>query len=383
MVIAGKRTDHLAWLDEAAKDGKGVRWMSRRELCVFDPGLARSVLRNEIGGIARHSDFFGPLGAAFGPREEQILLAREAHALLQAHRRTLDIPAFVGRLERRSLWPRAGYLLLLEMMRPLLAAPGRSPAFHGALDRLVANGILARFDRPAGPIRRSINRFRFANAVVREAADATPGEPRRDILELLAARGHKMGDEMLVHLYAAFVFSVVSSVGLTLAWSLLLAIRHGRTSAPPRHIVQEALRLYPITWLLERNAEREIEIGGERVGPSCAIVVSPYALHRNALHWPEPDRFLPERWSGRIDRRAWMPFGAGSQSCVAASLSIDLAADALAALLAVPVAIEAADERPSIGAALAPGRFTLLRGQGSGEQAEAEEQQAEERDGNA
>jgi cytochrome P450 len=171
-----------------------------------------------------------------------------------------------------------------------------------------------------------------------------------------------MSDAALTHLFTAFVFALVSSVGLTLAWSLLLAVRHGKTSAPPRHLVQEALRLYPIAWLLERAASREIELGNARVAPDHAIVVSPYAVHRNPRYWERPNEFLPERWEARIDRRAWIPFGAGSQGCIAGSLSIDLASATLEALLALRCTVEQPDTRPLTGAALAPARFTLVRG---------------------
>ncbi|MEA3015901.1 MAG: hypothetical protein QOI38_623 [Sphingomonadales bacterium] len=353
--------DHLVWLDDAAKDERGFRWMSARELCIVDAELARSLLKNEHDGLIEHSDFFGPTETALRPRAAQVAIAREVHALVQAHQRSVDPAASVERLGPSSDWPASGNLLMLEMMRPVIASSGRSPAFHRAVNRLVARRILGRFDRPRGRVARLVDRFRFANAVVREAADLRPRQPPADILDLLAGDGRRMSDETLIHIYAAFLFALVSSVGLTLAWAVMLAVRHGKAGAPPRHVVQEALRLYPITWLLERSASREMDIAGERVGPDTAIVISPYAVHRNPRYWPEPTCFLPERWAGRIDRRAWIPFGAGSQSCVAGSLSLELAAATLEALLARPVSVEEKDARPSIGAALAPGRFTLFR----------------------
>ena len=353
--------DHLAWLDDAATDNNGVRWMSPRELCIVDAELARSLLKNEYDGLIEHSDFFGPIETALRPRSAQVEIAREVHALVQAHQRSIGPAACVQGIGRRSEWPAAGNLLVLELMLPVLASSDRSPAFHRALRGLVAQRIVGRFNRQPGRVARLVDRFRFANAVVSEAADMQPRHLPVDILDVLTADGRRIGDETIVHLYAAFVFALVSSVGLALAWAVLLAVRHGKTGAPPRHIVQEALRLYPITWLLERGASREIEIAGERVSPDAAIVISPYAVHRNPHYWDKPTCFLPERWAGKIDRRAWIPFGAGTQSCVAASLSIELAATIVAAVLARPVAIEEHDAGPSIGAALAPGRFSLLR----------------------
>jgi cytochrome P450 len=98
------------------------------------------------------------------------------------------------------------------------------------------------------------------------------------------------------------------------------------------------------------------------VSPSDEIVISPYGVHRNPAYWPEPGAFRPERWRGNVDRRAWLPFGAGSQSCVAASLTIDVASDILGEILSGPVSIEGGDGPPSIRAALAAPQFTLVRG---------------------
>jgi cytochrome P450 len=39
-------------------------------------------------------------------------------------------------------------------------------------------------------------------------------------------------------------------------------------------------------------------------------------MHRHPGFWPEPDRFLPERFASGAPPAAYMPFGAGPRACV-------------------------------------------------------------------
>src|SRR4051812_28926023 len=159
------RRDPLGWLDDAARDGRGIRAVSRRELCIYDADIARALLRNDDGRMEEHSDFFGN-GPRAPSREVQIALSRQAYALVHEHVQGLDCRRFVSKLGERGEWPRAGNALLLDIMRPVLAAPARSRAFHEALDSMVRARILSRHERAVGMIRRVRDRFRFYRAVV-------------------------------------------------------------------------------------------------------------------------------------------------------------------------------------------------------------------------
>jgi cytochrome P450 len=349
----------LGWLDDAARDGRGIRWVSRRELCIYDADVARALLRNDGGRMVEHSDFFGN-GSNAPSREVQIALARHAYALVHGHVQSLDCRSFVSTLGRRSEWPRAGNALLLDIMRPVLAAPWRSRAFHEALDAMVGARILGRHEPAPGIMRRIRDRFRFYRAVVGEAAKCAD-EPAnaRDLLEVIVSYRREMDERALAQLYAGFVFATVGSIGFALGWAVLKAIREQKTEQHPTHIVLEALRLYPIAWLFQRRLRQPDVILGEPIGPAQTVTISPYAIHRNPLYWQEPTGFLPERWSASADRSAYLPFGAGDHGCVAAGLSVGLASRLLSEILARDPEIESGDGKPSVGAALAPPRFTL------------------------
>jgi len=56
------------------------------------------------------------------------------------------------------------------------------------------------------------------------------------------------------------------------------------------------------------------------VPAGAKLVICPWVLHRNERHFPEPERFLPERWKDRpratLPRGSYIPFSAGSRSCL-------------------------------------------------------------------
>ncbi|MBV8473759.1 MAG: cytochrome P450 [Hyphomicrobiales bacterium] len=102
-------------------------------------------------------------------------------------------------------------------------------------------------------------------------------------------------------------------------------------------ILEEALRLYPPAAFLSREAIAEDWLAGARIPAGTVVTVSPYVLHRHRRLWSDPDafdpsRFLPENRE-RIDRYAYLPFGAGSRVCIGMSFAVQEAVIVLAHLL--------------------------------------------------
>jgi cytochrome P450 len=104
-----------------------------------------------------------------------------------------------------------------------------------------------------------------------------------------------------------------------------------------RAVFDEALRLYPPAAILSREAIADDEILGVRVPAGAVIVVSPYVLHRRRGLWDNPDAFDPGRFIGerreRIDRFAYIPFGAGPRVCIGMAFAIQEAIIVLANFL--------------------------------------------------
>jgi len=98
-------------------------------------------------------------------------------------------------------------------------------------------------------------------------------------------------------------------------------------------VIQEAMRLYPPIWAIERRAITEDVIGGFHIPAKSSIVISPYVLHRHESFWPRAEQFDPTRFNSRP--RAYIPFGSGPRFCIGTEFAM------MEARLIVPMVIQA------------------------------------------
>jgi enediyne biosynthesis protein E7 len=82
-----------------------------------------------------------------------------------------------------------------------------------------------------------------------------------------------------------------------------------------RMVIQEAMRLYPPIWIIERRVIHADTAGGYDLPAGSAVVIAPYVLHRHPNFWEEPDEFKPARFANPIPE-AYIPFGAGPRFCI-------------------------------------------------------------------
>lgn len=85
-------------------------------------------------------------------------------------------------------------------------------------------------------------------------------------------------------------------------------------------VVNEAMRVYPPVWILERQALAGDTFGNFRVDKGTIVAVCPWGLHKSPKLWDEPEKFDPERFSperseGR-SKYAFLPFGGGPRVCI-------------------------------------------------------------------
>ncbi|MEU7299449.1 cytochrome P450 [Streptomyces sp. NPDC007189] len=103
-----------------------------------------------------------------------------------------------------------------------------------------------------------------------------------------------------------------------------------------RCVVSETLRHSSPGWLFTRVTTRETELAGRRLPEGAAVLYSPYLLHHDPASFPDPERFDPDRWlPGRPtaeQRRAMMPFSAGSRKCLGDEFAMVEATAALATI---------------------------------------------------
>ena len=92
-----------------------------------------------------------------------------------------------------------------------------------------------------------------------------------------------------------------------------------------RAVVSEGLRLYPPAWIIARQVVNPIELGPWSLPAGTTVAISPWLLHHDELWFDAPDQFDPQRWlDGRtadLPRGAFLPFGAGTRSCIGEQLA--------------------------------------------------------------
>jgi len=85
-------------------------------------------------------------------------------------------------------------------------------------------------------------------------------------------------------------------------------------------VFDEALRLYPPAWLITRKALAADELGGQPIRAGALMIISPYAIHRQAAVWHDPEAFEPARFAPGEEnlrpRFTYIPFGGGPRLCI-------------------------------------------------------------------
>ena len=99
-------------------------------------------------------------------------------------------------------------------------------------------------------------------------------------------------------------------------------------------VIKEGMRLFPAGTWTGRLAMREFELDGHPLPKGTWIVMSPYVVHRIPEIFPDPYRFMPERWlTENHPAYEFMPFSAGPRYCIGTSLAMMQLKIALSILL--------------------------------------------------
>jgi cytochrome P450 len=175
------------------------------------------------------------------------------------------------------------------------------------------------------------------------------GADRGDLLSMLLHAqdedsGRRMSDRQLRDEVMTLFMAGHETTANTLAWSWFLLAGHpasesrlhaeldqvlgGRapTAADlPRltyteSIINETLRVYPVVWVLGREATEPVDLGGYRIPAGTTVFTPQWVIHRDSRWYGDAETFRPERWEGgliqRIHRYAYFPFGGGPRICI-------------------------------------------------------------------
>ncbi len=82
-------------------------------------------------------------------------------------------------------------------------------------------------------------------------------------------------------------------------------------------VIRETLRVRPILPLIGRYVGKPYQLGRWTLPAGTRVAPSIYLLGRRPDAYPEPERFMPERWLGaKPDPYTWIPFGGGTRRCI-------------------------------------------------------------------
>lgn len=84
-----------------------------------------------------------------------------------------------------------------------------------------------------------------------------------------------------------------------------------------KSVVEETFRLYPPAWMVGRHNLLDLDWNGVRIKKGSLLLAPQWVLHRDARYFPEPTKFLPERWEQCEARKgSYFPFGGGTRVCI-------------------------------------------------------------------
>jgi cytochrome P450 len=189
---------------------------------------------------------------------------------------------------------------------------------RGAADELIYDEIRRRRDDPATPDRDDVLSI-LLQARDEDGAPMTDQELRDELITLLVA-GHE-------------------TTATSIAWAFDLLLHHpdklarleeeidsGGAAVGDEYldaVIKETLRIRPVVPGVVRKLTEPLELRGYELPVGTRVAPSIYLTHMNPAVFPEPKRFLPERFlENGSDTYSWIPFGGGIRRCLGASFAM-------------------------------------------------------------
>jgi cytochrome P450 len=169
---------------------------------------------------------------------------------------------------------------------------------------------------------------------VRARQEVTDYDERPDIASLLAHAHYEDGSPMTEQDLRDELVTLLTDgpTSALLCWAFERLLRHPSKLARLRAeirgddeeeyldaVVKETMRLCPAAPLVVRRLLEPMELGGYEIPAGTTVAPCVHLVHRREDLYPEPLRFLPERFLDRpTGAYTWIPFGGGVRRCLAA-----------------------------------------------------------------
>lgn len=188
-----------------------------------------------------------------------------------------------------------------------------------------------------------------------EARRAAPPGGRPDLLDLLlemadpaGADPDRLSPAQILVEAGQFLVAGHDTSSTAFTWILLLLDRAPQTRASlaaefeavlggraPRYsdiaslpqanaVVEEALRLYPPFWMIDRMALADDTAGGVPIPAGTTVILFLYGMHHAPALWEAPEAFRADRFDASLwQTRAFchLPFGGGPRRCIASNFA--------------------------------------------------------------
>ncbi len=191
-----------------------------------------------------------------------------------------------------------------------------------------------------GPFRKVIepvDEILFEEIAARRAARDL--EQRADIMSLLLQAtdedGRPMSDKEVRDELMTLLVAGHETTATALSWAMERLVRHpdklerlraeveAGEDAYIDAVCKETLRLRPILPIVLRRLTGPMEVGGRLLPGGTLVAPCIYLVHRRPDVYPEPERFLPERFLEQAaGTYTWIPFGGGVRRCLGASFAL-------------------------------------------------------------
>ncbi len=372
-----------------------------QQIFAADPDTYLPYLPEGLRPLIGESSLFLLTGASH--RRDRKLLTPVLHGeRMHAYGHTIREAA----LEAASRWPRgrvfvfqdsSQWISLEILLRTIygVSEPAPLDAFRAALREYVAAArpsllYFTALQHPRFPPWSRLQRAQarcsdlLATELATRRAAPTHGE---DVLSLmLRARrddGSAVSDAEIRDALATLLFAGHETTTIALAWAIYWLLRDcarlgrllaeidglGEDAAPEAlvrlpyldAVVHETLRLHPVLPDPYRLLARPLSLCGYSVPPGATVVVAASLLHSRSDLFPEPHRFIPERFlTRRFGPFEYVPFGGGHRRCIGAAFATYELKLVLATLLS-RFRLELAEPRE-----VRPGRRNIALGPSTG-----------------
>lgn len=199
----------------------------------------------------------------------------------------------------------------------------------------------------------------------RRRESSTPGNDVLSILVRTYFEDGGLSDEEIVGQAAVLFAAAHMTTAHSLTWILFLLAQHpavmqelwqelsaespersargfAATGSLPKgeelslldRVIKEGMRILPASAYSQRMTTEAVQLGPLELARGTGIVFTPVIVHHLAELYPEPERFLPDRWINlRPSPYAYHPFGAGPRLCIGAPLATAIIRIALQRML--------------------------------------------------